>query len=682
VRRQPYKLVLLIDGLDHVTQVRRLRLLLSSVWSDQVRIVVAGRPYSLQQHFTELGLQQDWRFVRLEEFDEQQQRRYLGSLANGDSRYERLPLAARAVLSIPRVLYYLRFRVEVGDFEKIRTAADVFWRAINVMIVEGLRNSEPARTLGRQDGRAAAGPEDWQVRQCYRLLATIAYTMTEQKQDHISTKRLDEFWESLGDRYQTKAAYGLQQDAQALAALNDILEHGVFDTDTVGLKELQFRDKSLREFLTAWYLGQKADRSTAEVWWKRGIYRPECPETEDDYYVWQFLCELDREALLEEHWLEAIEPLYRPGQAVAEAGSSGWAATRSCEMIFRSWGRLQELCAEGAKEYSRRACAIRDVWQGEFGRIVAGEQGAQRQQAARELQDDLLLIPGGVFQMGSPPDARPGIPEDWKVLLSEWYAGLPAAEEARGAYHESVVLSRLPFGIGKAAQAQRDEWLTLLIELAGQATEDAMLQEFQDRVFPWDEEPEVTTLVVQDFELGRSPVLNRWFRLFVPGHGLGSEYPDYKRYSGAEDQPAIYVDWYHAWCFSRWLFWSGDSCRLPWEQEWEYVAKYGNPWDWPYWWGKEWSDGAGRVTAQGHITEDATTVPSPEHSSAATRALDQGRCVGVMDLLGNVWEWCQDQYRLRHSHTAGDDPGSVDVGRVLRRLVPQRCARRALLVSQ
>ncbi|MFN5744301.1 MAG: formylglycine-generating enzyme family protein [Planctomyces sp.] len=37
-----------------------------------------------------------------------------------------------------------------------------------------------------------------------------------------------------------------------------------------------------------------------------------------------------------------------------------------------------------------------------------------------------------------------------------------------------------------------------------------------------------------------------------------------------------------------------------------------------------------------------------------------------MDLLGNVLEWCQDQYRQRHSHTAGDDPGGVLVGRVLR----------------
>jgi formylglycine-generating enzyme required for sulfatase activity len=663
-RRQPYKLVLLIDGLDHVTQVPRLKLLLSSAWAGGVRIVLAGRPYSLQQHFTELGLQQGWKFIRLEEFEEQQQRRYLGMLANGDSRFERLPVAARAVLSIPRVLYYLRFKVSVRDFEQIRTAADVFWKAIRVMIVEGLRNSERARTLGRKDGSAAADVEDWQVGQCYQLLAVIAYTMTEQRRDHIPTKRLQDFWASLGNRYHTPAGNGLQQDTGALAALNDILEHGVFDTDTVGLQELQFRDKSLREFLTAWYLGQRADRSTAEFWWSRGVYRPECPATEDDYYVWQFLCELDREALLEERWLEAIEPLYRPGVQVVRDGQPVWTAARSCEMIFRSWGRLQELCAE--EPYRKRACAIRDEWQGEFGRIVAGEQGEPRRLAAVELQQDLLLIPGGVLQMGSPREARPGIPDVWTQLLPGWYAGLPAADEDRAAYHESVVLSRLNLGIGKAAQTRREEWLQLVHELSRCATEAAMLQMFQDRACPWDEEPEVTALVIEDFLIGRSPVLNRWFRLFVPDHGPGDEYPDYGKYSDAEDQPAIYVDWFHAWCFSRWLFWEGSSCRLPWEQEWEYVAKYGNPWDWPYWWGDQWSDGAGRVTAQGHISEDATTVPTAAHASPATQTLDHVKGLGVMDLLGNVLEWCQDQYRQRHSHTAGDDPGSVLVGRVLR----------------
>ena len=81
------------------------------------------------------------RFIRLEEFDEVQQRRYPGRLANDDSRYERLPVVACEVLLIPRVL------------------------------------------------------------------TEISYIMTEQSRDHIPMKRL---------------------------------------------QEPQFRDKSLREFLTAW----------------------------------------------------------------------------------------------------------------------------------------------------------------------------------------------------------------------------------------------------------------------------------------------------------------------------------------------------------------------------------------------------------------------------------------------
>jgi formylglycine-generating enzyme required for sulfatase activity len=663
-RRQHLRLVLLIDGLDHATSVDRLRHILSSPWWTHVRWILAGRPYSLQLHFNALGLQQGWQFVRLEEFNESQQRRYLGVLPTGESRFERLPEMARSVLSIPRVLYYLRFKVSPDDFSKIRTSADVFWQAIHELIVEGMKNSAKARMLGWSGPTPPIGIDESQLQSCYHLLAAIAYTMTEDRQDQIPRKRLEGFWRRLAPRYSSAARDGLVQDTQALAALNDILEHGLFDTDIEGLQELQFRDKSLREFLTAYHLAHHADRSTAEFWWQRGVYQPIRPESEDDYYVWQFLCEMHRDALLEEHWLEAIEPLYRPGCQNKDSNSGSWSARRSCEMIYRSWPRLQELCRDQVPQTRNRAREILGLWQGEFKTILLGEQGTERQQAAQSLKEDLLLIPGGSYQMGAPREMRPGIPNLWKALLVPWYQDVPKGRANWGAHIERV-LSRLNLGIGKAAQQLRTDWTALLNTLAGCTTVESMLEEFEQSVYPWNETPLHANLTIPDFKIGRSPVLNCWFRLFVPDHGFGEEYPQYKHYSSSLAHPAIYVDWFHAWCFSRWLYWDGHACRLPWEQEWEYVAKYRNPWDWPYWWGTEWADGEGKITAQGHIAVNATTIPTPKHSSPATQAVDN-RQRGVMDLLGNVAEWCADVYRSKHQHSVGDDDGGLMDCRVVR----------------
>ena len=109
----------------------------------------------------------------------------------------------------------------------------------------------------------------------WRLLATIAYTMTEQQIvpedagddaetvanfDRIPNDDMDveEFFERVETRYVSKAKAGLGQDRKALSALNDILENGVFDDEVSGLKEVQFRNPSLQEFLCAVYLAKYA----------------------------------------------------------------------------------------------------------------------------------------------------------------------------------------------------------------------------------------------------------------------------------------------------------------------------------------------------------------------------------------------------------------------------------------
>jgi len=90
---------------------------------------------------------------------------------------------------------------------------------------------------------------------------------------------------------------------------------------------------------------------------------------------------------------------------------------------------------------------------------------------------------------------------------------------------------------------------------------------------------------------------------------------------------------------------------LPHEHEWEYAAKAGTAWDQNYWWGDEF-DGS---KANGDQQVGYTTAPTAEHANPW----------GFEDILGNVLEWCQDEYRAAYRPDNVDDPTSSSA-RVLR----------------
>ena len=120
-------------------------------------------------------------------------------------------------------------------------------------------------------------------------------------------------------------------------------------------------------------------------------------------------------------------------------------------------------------------------------------------------------------------------------------------------------------------------------------------------------------------------------------------YWDDARFNGP-NQPVVGVTWYEAVAYCRWLTATlddGHTYRLPTEAEWERAAR-GIP---PagggdrggagrrYPWGDDWA--ANRANSKELNLERTTPVGIFPDGASAER---------LLDLCGNVWEWCSDWF--------------------------------------
>lgn len=160
----------------------------------------------------------------------------------------------------------------------------------------------------------------------------------------------------------------------------------------------------------------------------------------------------------------------------------------------------------------------------------------------------------------------------------------------------------------------------------------------------------VHEVCVDGFWMGKFEVTNAQYRKFKSGHNSKK----YERHSlDGETQPTVFVSWKDAKVFAQWLSRQNGGryeFRLPTEAEWEYAARAGSTT--ARYWGDDPDDACGYANVHDRTSKGAcsnftwTTNHNCDDGYAVTAPVGRFKAngFGLHDMLGNVWELCEDRY--------------------------------------
>jgi serine/threonine-protein kinase len=143
--------------------------------------------------------------------------------------------------------------------------------------------------------------------------------------------------------------------------------------------------------------------------------------------------------------------------------------------------------------------------------------------------------------------------------------------------------------------------------------------------------PRKEAVHLPEYRLAKTPITNAQYQAFVDDTGydpprpwIGGQFTP-----GRELHPVVYVSWFDAWAFCEWA-----GCRLPAELEWEKGARGVDGRRYP--WGDDWRTGFCQTKERG-IQDTSPVARYPKGASS----------YGLMDMAGNVWEWCDGRGLFR-----------------------------------
>ena len=293
---------------------------------------------------------------------------------------------------------------------------------------------------------------------------------------------------------------------------------------------------------------------------------------------------------------------------------------------------LQEFfTAQSFKDRREQGFTAAELWPPDQWWQPNGWEEAAKLAAEYEAEPSLFLqwLAVGNPKLAAEIALTQQIPEALLLFREEWQAAItdvinyPNPKERHAI---STVLAWLDwdkrFGIGLDAQGLPEiDWLEIP---AGEFI-------YQDG----------ERLHLPSFKISRYPITNAQFQAFVhaaegyadPRWWQGLRKPKTAQQSGWQEsnRPVESVDWYQALAFCRWLSAkTGLTISLPTEQQWEKAARGNDGQNYP--WGNEYN--ATFCNAENMLGETC---------AVGIYLLGQSP-YKVMDMAGNVWDWCLNTY--------------------------------------
>jgi formylglycine-generating enzyme required for sulfatase activity len=166
--------------------------------------------------------------------------------------------------------------------------------------------------------------------------------------------------------------------------------------------------------------------------------------------------------------------------------------------------------------------------------------------------------------------------------------------------------------------------------------------------FAWIEIPK------KGYSIAKYPTTNAQFVKFIEAGGYNTQrwwtkagwtqresdkwtqprYWNDSKWNGAE-QPVVGVSWYESVAFCLWLSdVTGEKIMLPTEEQWQYAAQGDDGRAYP--WGNQWN----RDLCNNNVDKKGIgkTTPVRQYEGKGDSPF------GVVDMAGNVWEWCLTDY--------------------------------------
>lgn len=176
---------------------------------------------------------------------------------------------------------------------------------------------------------------------------------------------------------------------------------------------------------------------------------------------------------------------------------------------------------------------------------------------------------------------------------------------------------------------------------------------------PYADESPVHRVRLKAYRVGRYPVTVGEYLRFIEADGYKDKsfwtnggFGKWQAPEGWDEQlshlnrPVVGVSWFEAAAYATWA-----GSRLPTEAEWERAARGTEGHRYP--WGDEESD-----TSRMNYYKSKVGCPTPVGVYARGATPD-----GILDMAGNVWEWCSDWYGEHYySEAASDSPQGPSTG--------------------